>query len=86
MPPDAAYTPAGCEHLHSLSFAIVISLQLAIFKSTSSLQYTNFSCQEYVFSSVKLSQFLQYLPKYALQSSSCFTTLKDQQSGLDIER
>ena len=35
---------------------------------------------------MKLSQFLQYLPKHALQSSSCFTTLKDQQSGLDMER
>ena len=68
------------------SFGIVISLQLTIFMSTSSLQYTIFSCQEYIFSSVKLSQFLQYLPKYSLQSSSCFTTLKDQQSGLDIER
>ena len=33
-----------------------------------------------------LSQFLQYLPKYSPQSSSCFTTLKDQQSSLDMER
>ena len=65
---------------------IVVSLQLTIFMSMSSLKYTIFSCQDYVFSSVKLSQFLQYLPNYSLQSSSCFTTLKHQQSGLDIER
>ena len=30
------------------------------------------------FSSVKLSQFLQYLSKYALLSSSCFTTLNKE--------
>ena len=50
-----------------------------------SLQYTICSCHEYIYSTVKLSQFLQYLPKHALQSSSCFTILKDQQSGLDME-
>ena len=50
-----------------------------------SVQYTVCSCQEFVCSTVKLSQFLQYLPKHALQSSSCFMILKDQQSGLDKE-
>ena len=40
----------------------------------------------YIFSTVKLCQFLQYLPKYALYSSSSFTTLKDHQSGMDMER
>ena len=50
-----------------------------------SLHYTICSCQEYVCSTVKLSQFLLYLPKHALHSSSCFTILKDQQSGLDME-
>ena len=48
------------------SFSIVITLQLTIFTSTSSLQYTIMRCQEYIFSAVKLSQFLQYLPKHAL--------------------
>ena len=33
------------------------------------LQYTVFKCQEYILSAVKLSQFLQYLPKHALKSS-----------------
>ena len=61
-------------------------MQLTIFMSTSSLQYTILRCQEYICSAVKLSQFLQYLPKHALWSSSCFATLKDQQSGLDMER
>ena len=45
------------------SFVIVFSFQEAIF-----------SCQEYVFCCFKVSLFLQYLPKYSLQSSSCFTT------------
>ena len=54
------------DHFLLLSFAIVITLQLTIFMSTSSLQDTIFRCQEYIFSAVKLSQFLQYLPKYAL--------------------
>ena len=52
---------------------LVISLQLTVCRITSSLQYTIFSCQEYVFSSVKLSQFLQYFPKYALLNSTVFT-------------
>ena len=56
--------------------------QLTIFMSMSNLQYTICSCQEYVFSSVKLSQLLQYLPKHAFQNSSCFTTLKHQQNWL----
>ena len=42
---------------------------MTIFTSTSSVQYT-------IFISLKLSQYLQYLPKYSLQSSSCFKTLK----------
>ena len=50
-----------------------------------SWQYTVCGCQEYICSTVKLSQFLKYLPKHALQSSSCFTILKDQQCGLDME-
>ena len=49
------------------------------------LQYPICSCQEYICSTVKLSQFLQYLPKHALQSSSYFTILDDQHSGLDME-
>ena len=52
-------------HFLSSSFFIVITLQL-IFRSISSLQYTIFRCQGYIFSAVKLSQFLQYLPKYVL--------------------
>ena len=32
----------------------------------SSLQYIILKCQEYIFSAVKLSQFLQYLPKHKL--------------------
>ena len=67
-------------------FSIIITLQLTMFMSMSSLQYTIFSCQEYICSAVKLRQLLQYLPKHALQSSSHFTILKDQQSGLDMER
>ena len=66
------------------SFGIVFSFQLTVFTSTSSLQYTIFSFQEYVFSSVKLSHCLQYLTKYSLLSSSCFTTLN--KSGLYMER
>ena len=62
-----------------------VTLQLTIFMSMCSLQYTICSCQEYICSTVKLSQFLQYLPKHELQSSSCFTILKGQQSGLDME-
>ena len=53
--------------------------------SACSLQYTVCSCEEYICSTVKLSQFLQYLTKHAFQSSSCLTILKDQQSGLDME-
>ena len=67
-------------------FSIVVTLQLTICSSMSSLQYTICRCQGYIISNVKLCQFLQYLPKYALCSSSRFTTLKDQQSGLDMER
>ena len=44
------------------SFSIVITLQLTTFTNTSSLQDTIFRCQEYIFSHMKLSQFLQYLP------------------------
>ena len=64
-----------CHHFHLLllsvsnwpfSFSIVITLQLTIFRSMSSLQYTICRCQGYIFIAVKLSQFLQYLPKYAL--------------------
>ena len=49
-----------------ISFSIVITLQMTIFRSMSSLQYTICRCQGYICSAVKLSQFLQYLPKYAL--------------------
>ena len=55
-----------CVFYFSLSFAIVITLQLTIFRSMSILQYTLFRCQGYICSDVKLSQFLQPLPKYAL--------------------
>ena len=37
------------------------------------------------FTAVMLCQFLQYLSKYALLSTSCFTTQNEQRS-LDIER
>ena len=37
------------------------------------------------FTAVMLYQFLQYLSKYALLSTSCFTTRNEQRS-LDIER
>ena len=74
-PPENPYTP---------SF-LSVTLQWTIFTSMYSLQYTICSCQEYICSTVKLSQFLQYLPRHALLSSSCFTILKDQQSGLDME-
>ena len=47
-------------------FSIVITLQLTVFTSMSSLQYTILKCQEYIFSAVKLSQFLQYLSKHKL--------------------
>ena len=82
-------TPVASQHWNTnkvVWFSTVITLQLTIFTSMSSWQYTILRCQEYVFSAVKLSQFLQYLSKHALQSSSCFITLKDQQSGLDMVR
>ena len=70
---------------YPLWFSIVITFPLTLFMSMSSLQYAILRCQEYIFSAVKLSQFLQYLPKHALKNFSCFTTLKDQQSGLDMK-
>ena len=84
----ASWAPTPAITLHPLIpltpcwCSIVINLQLAIFMSMSSLQYTICSCQEYVFRFCKFTQLLQYLPKHALQNSSCFTTLKHQQSGL----
>ena len=77
--------------LRNSYFSIVIiynhhQLKLTIFKSMSSLQYTICTCQGYICSTVKLCQFLQFLPKYALYSSSSFTTMKDQQRGVDMER
>ena len=45
------------------SFLIVVTLQLTIFITTSSSQYT---VLRYIFSVVKLSQFLKYLPIHAL--------------------
>ena len=65
----------------TFSFAIVVTVHLTIFMTTSTSQYTILS---YMFGGLKLRQFLQYLPKHALESSSCFTTLKDWQSGLDM--
>ena len=53
-------------HFLSSSFSTVVTLQLTICRSMSSLQYTIFRCQGYICSPLKLSQFLQYLPKYAL--------------------
>ena len=80
-------------HKVSLTFTVMhqvgltfCRLQLTVFTSMWSLQYTILSCQEYIYSAVKLSQFLQYLPKHPLQSSSCITILKDQKVGLDMER
>ena len=70
--------------LHTLVF-YHCHLQLTIFTSMCSLQYIICSWQEYICSTVKLSQFLQYLPKHAPQRSSYFTILKDQQSGLHME-
>ena len=69
MPPIPLLVVNCChfatDHLHTvknahflLSFSIVITLQLTIFMSTSSLQDTIFRCQEYIFSAVKLRQFL----------------------------
>ena len=59
----------------------VVTLQLTIFLTTSTSQYTLIS---YIFSALKLRQFLQYLPKHKLESSSCYTAQKDQQGGLDM--
>ena len=50
----------------TIQLSIVITLQLTIFMSMSSLQYTILRCQEYIFSAMKLSQFLQYLLKHEL--------------------
>ena len=51
----------------------VVTLQLTIFLTTSTSQYTVIS---YIFSALKLRQFLQYLPKHKLESSSCYTAVK----------
>ena len=53
--------------------------------STSSLQYTICSFQEYIFSCVKLSPFLQYFPKYSLLKLQ-FAAQHTEQSGLHMER
>ena len=49
-------------------------------------KYTICMCQGYICSTVKLCQFLQFLPKCALYSSSSFTTMKNQLRGVDMER
>ena len=59
----------------------VVTLQLTIFLTTSTSQYTIIS---YIFSALQLRQFLQYLPKHKLESSSCYRARKDQQSDLDM--
>ena len=51
----------------------VVTLQLTIFLTTSTSQYTIFS---YIFSALKLKQFLQYLPKHKLKSSSLLHNTK----------
>ena len=55
-------------------YCLEFSVDYLVLMSMSSLQYTIFSFQEYVFSCLKHSQFLQYLPKYSPLSSSFFTT------------
>ena len=61
---------------YCLQFSIGPSLVLT---SMSSLQYTVFSFQEYIFSSVKLSLFLQYL--FKIFTPVCFTTYWTKWSG-----
>ena len=59
-----------CNRPSCLVYYLVFNRPCLVLMSTSSLQYTIFSFQEYIFSCVKFSPFLQYLPKYALLSSS----------------
>ena len=71
-------------HLPYLRYAAkqqpyVVTLQLTIYLTTSTSQYTIIS---YIFSALELRQFLQYLPKHKLESSSCYRARKDQQSDL----
>ena len=50
-----------------VSFSIVVTLQLTIFMGMPSLQYTILKCHKYIFSVVKLSQFLQLPPPLVTQ-------------------
>ena len=73
------YTP--CEMVIGirsvLKFTEMVTIITSLLKS-SLLQESPSSLLLESFSSVKLSQFLQYLSKYALVSSSCFTTLNKE--------
>ena len=53
-----------------LLWSSVFNRPSLVLMSMFSLQYTVFSFQEYVFSCLKLSPFLQNIPKYSLLSSS----------------
>ena len=69
-PIDLSSCAIVCNRLSCLLFSSVFNRPSFVLMRTSSLQYTIFSFQEYIFSCVKLSLFLQYLPKYSLLSSS----------------
>ena len=60
-----------------LKFTEMVTIIISLLKS-SLLQESLSRLLPESFSSVKLSQFLQYLSKYTLLSSSCFTTLNKE--------
>ena len=69
-PIDLSPCAIVCKRPSCLLLSSVVSRPSLVLTSTSSLLYITFSFQEYLFSCVKLSPFLQYLPKYSLLCSS----------------
>ena len=68
-PIDLSTCSIVCNRPSCLLLSLVVNRPSSVVMSMSSLQYTIIGFQEYVFSCVKLSPFLQYLLKYSLLSS-----------------